>query len=61
VSKYKDDDKKKKKDKSCKKDKKFLKKKSYGQAHIGQDWNSSDESSKSESGDLATKVIKGKS
>jgi hypothetical protein len=40
-----DNDKKKKKDKSYKKDKKFTKKKSYGQAHVGQEWNSSDESS----------------
>jgi hypothetical protein len=40
-----DNDKKKKKDKSYKKDKKFTQKKSYGQAHVGQEWNSSDESS----------------
>jgi hypothetical protein len=51
-------DKKKKKDKSNKKDKKFTKKKPYGQAHVGQEWNSSDESSESESDDLATIAIK---
>jgi hypothetical protein len=56
-----DDDKKKKKDKSYKKDKKFLKKKSYGQTHISQEWNSSDESPKSKSGDLATIAIMGES
>jgi hypothetical protein len=55
-----DNDKNKKKDKSYKKDKKFTKKKSYGQAHVDQEWNSSDESSESESGDLATIAIKGK-
>jgi hypothetical protein len=59
--KYEDDDKKKMKDKSYKKDKKFLKKKSYGQAHIGQEWNSSDESFESESDDLATIAIKDES
>jgi hypothetical protein len=53
-------DKKKKKDKSYKKDKKFTKK-SYGQAHVGQEWNSSDESFESESDDMATIAIKGKS
>jgi hypothetical protein len=56
-----DNDKKKKIDKSYKKDKKVTKKKPYGQAHVGQEWNSSDESSKSESDDLATITIKGKS
>jgi hypothetical protein len=55
-----DDDKKKRKDKRYMKDKKFLKK-SYGQAHIGQEWNSSDESSELESDDLATIAIKGES
>jgi hypothetical protein len=55
-----DNEKKKKLDKGYKKDKKFTKKKSYGQAHIGQEWNSNDESSKSESDDLATITIKGK-
>jgi hypothetical protein len=42
------------------KNKKFTKKKPYGQAHVGQEWNSSDESSDSESDDLATIAIKGK-
>jgi hypothetical protein len=46
---------------SYKKNKKFTKKKSYRQAHVGQKWNSSDESSESESNDLATIAIKGKS
>jgi hypothetical protein len=55
-----DNDKKKKFDKSYKKDKKFMKKKTYEQAHIGQEWNSSDESSGSESDDLETISIKGK-
>jgi hypothetical protein len=56
-----DNDKKKKKfDKSYKKDKKFTKNKPYGQAHVGQEWNSSDESSESESDDLITIAIKGK-
>jgi uncharacterized protein involved in tellurium resistance len=35
-----DNDKKKKFDKSYKKDKKFMKKKTYGQAHVNQEWNS---------------------
>jgi hypothetical protein len=52
---------KKKQDKSYKKDKKFLKKKPYGQAHIGQEWNSSNESSELERDDLATIAIKGES
>jgi hypothetical protein len=47
---------KKKFDKSYKRDKKYTKKKSYGQAHVGQEWNLSDESSESESDDLATIV-----
>jgi hypothetical protein len=55
-----DNDKKNKFDKSYKKDKKYTKKKPYGQAHVGQEWNSSDESSESESDDLATIAIKGK-
>jgi hypothetical protein len=55
-----DNDKKKKLDKGYKKDKKFKKKKPYGQAHVGQEWNSSDESSESESDDLETVAIKGK-
>jgi hypothetical protein len=53
-----EDDNKKNKEKSYKKDKKFLKKKPYGQAHKGQEWDSSKESSKSESDDLATIAIK---
>jgi hypothetical protein len=56
-----DNDKKKKIDKSYKKDKKFTKKKPYGQAHVDQEWNSSDESFESESDVLATIEIKGKS
>jgi hypothetical protein len=59
--KYEDDDKKKKKEKGYKKDKKFLKTKFYGQAHIGQEWDSSNESSESKSDDLATIAIKGES
>jgi hypothetical protein len=55
-----DNDWKKKLDKSYKKYKKFIKKKPYGQAHVGQKWNSCDESSESESDDLATIAIKGK-
>jgi hypothetical protein len=45
--KEKDNEKKRKLDKGYKKDKKFTKKKPYGQAHVGQEWNSNDESSKS--------------
>jgi hypothetical protein len=56
-----DNEKNKKKYKSYKKDKKFTKKKSYGQAHVSQEWNSSDEGSESESDDLATIAIKGES
>jgi hypothetical protein len=56
-----DNDKKRKIDKSYKKDKKYTKKKPYGQAHVSQEWNSSDESSESKSDDLATIIIKGKS
>jgi hypothetical protein len=55
-----DNDKKKKFDKGYKKDKKYTKKKSYSQAHIGKEWNSSDESSESESDDLTTIAINGK-
>jgi hypothetical protein len=54
-----DNEKKKKLDKEYKKDKKFTKK-PYGQAHIGQEWNSSDESFESKSDDVATMAIKGK-
>ena len=53
-----DNDKRKKVDKEYKK---YTKKKSYGQAHVGQEWNSSDESSESESDEVATIAIKGKS
>jgi hypothetical protein len=56
-----DNDKNKKKDKNYKKDKKFTKKKFYGQAHVGQERNSSDESSELESDELATIAIKGES
>jgi hypothetical protein len=55
-----DNDKKKKLDKGYKKDKKFRKKRPYGQTHVGQEWNSSDKSSESESDDLTTISIKGK-
>jgi hypothetical protein len=55
-----DNDKKKKFDKSYKKDKKFTKKKPYVQAHVGQEWNSSGESSELESDDLTIITIKGK-
>jgi hypothetical protein len=54
-----DNEKKKKLDKGYKKDKKFTKK-PYGQAYIGQEWNSSDESSESESDYVVTIAIKGK-
>jgi hypothetical protein len=46
--------------KGYKKGKKYTKKKSYGQAHIGQEWNSSDESFETESDEVATIDIKGK-
>jgi hypothetical protein len=55
-----DNDKRKKFDKCYKKDRKYTKKKSYGQAHVGQGWNSSDESSESKSDEVATIAIKGK-
>jgi hypothetical protein len=58
--KEKDNDKRKKFDKCYKKDKKYTKKKPYGQAHVGQEWNSSDESSESKSDEVATIAIKGK-
>jgi hypothetical protein len=53
-------DQRKKFGKGYKKDKKYTKKKPYDQAHVGQEWNSSDESSESESDNLATIAIKGK-
>ncbi len=46
--------------KATRKTRKYTKKKPYGQAHVGQEWNSSDESSELESDDLATIAIKGK-
>jgi hypothetical protein len=55
-----DNDKRKKFDKGYKKNKKYTKKKSYGQAHVDQEWNSSDEGSESESDEVATIAIKGK-
>jgi hypothetical protein len=55
-----DNDKRKKFDKGYEKDKKYTKKKPYGQAHVGQEWNSSDESFESESDEVATIAIKGK-
>jgi hypothetical protein len=55
-----DNDKRNKFDKGYKKDKKYTKKKPYDQAHIGQEWNSSDESSESESDKVATIAIKDK-
>jgi hypothetical protein len=55
-----DNDKRKKFDKGYKKDMKYTRKKPYGQAHVGQEWNSSDESSESENDDVATIAIKGK-
>jgi hypothetical protein len=55
-----DNDKRKKFDKGYKKDKKYTKKKPYGQAYVGQEWNSSDESSESESDEVATIAIRGK-
>jgi hypothetical protein len=45
----------------AKKYKKFTKKKPYGQAHVGQEWNPSNESSESESDDLPTIAINGES
>jgi hypothetical protein len=55
-----DNDERKKFDKGYKKDKKYIKKKPYGQAHVDQEWNSSDESFESESDEVATIAIKGK-
>jgi hypothetical protein len=50
-----------KKDKGYKRSDKPYKKKSYGEAHIGQEWESEDESSNSDSDGVATVAIKGKS
>jgi hypothetical protein len=55
-----DNNKRKKFDKCHKKDEKYTKKKPYGQAHVGQEWNSSDKSSESESDEVTTIAIKGK-
>jgi hypothetical protein len=51
---------KNKKEKSYKKDKQY-KKKAYGEAHIGKEWDSDDESSDSDSDDVDTIAIKGSS
>jgi hypothetical protein len=60
-----DDDNKKskfyKKDKDYKKSDKPYKKKSYGEAHIGQEWKSNDKSSNSDNDGVATVAIKGTS
>jgi hypothetical protein len=50
-----------KKDKDYKRSDKPYKKKSYGEAHIGQEWESDDESFNSDSDGVATVAIKGKS
>jgi hypothetical protein len=55
-----DNNMRKKFDKGYKKDKKYTKKKPYGHAHVGKEWNSSDKSSESESDEVATIAIKGK-
>jgi hypothetical protein len=55
-----DNNKRKKFNKGYKKYKKYIKKKPYGQAHVGQEWNSSDESFESESDEVTTIAIKGK-
>jgi cobalamin biosynthesis Mg chelatase CobN len=55
-----DNDKRNKFDKGYKKDKKYTKKMSYGQVHVDQEWNSSDESSESKSDEVTTIVIKSK-
>jgi hypothetical protein len=52
--------KKKKKEKNQKKDKHY-KKKVYGEAHIGKEWDSDDESSDSDCDDVTTIAIKGSS
>jgi hypothetical protein len=49
-----------KKDKGYKRSDKHYKKKSYGEAHIGQEWKSEDESSNSDSDGVATVAIKEK-
>jgi hypothetical protein len=55
-----DNDKRNKFDKGYKKDNKYTKKRPYGQARVGQEWHSSDVSSESESDEVATIAIKGK-
>jgi hypothetical protein len=55
-----DNNKRKMFDKGYKKDKKYTKKKPYGQAYVGQEWNLSDENSESKSDEVATTAIKGK-
>jgi hypothetical protein len=55
-----EDDKKKKKERSYKKDKHY-RKKTYGEAHIGKEWDSDDEISDSDSDGMATIAIKGSS
>jgi hypothetical protein len=52
--------KKKKKEKNYKKDKHY-KKKTYGETHIGKEWDSDDETSNSDSDGVATIAIKGSS
>jgi hypothetical protein len=54
-----EDDKKKKKKR--KKNEKSYKKKTYGEAHIGKEWDSDDESSNSDSDGVVTVAIKGSS
>jgi hypothetical protein len=58
-----DDDKKKKKKEEKKRYKKYkhYKKKTYGEAHFGEEWNSDDESFDSDSDGVATVAIKGSS
>jgi hypothetical protein len=62
-----DDDEDKKKRKPYKKDKGYkmsdkpYKKKSYGETHIGQEWESNDQSSNSDSDSVANVAIKGTS
>jgi hypothetical protein len=53
-----EDDKEKKKERRYKKDKHY-KKKTYGEEHIGKEWDSDDESSDSDSDGVATIAIKG--
>jgi hypothetical protein len=59
-----DENNNKKKDKTYtndKKDRNYYKNKSYGEAHIGQEWDSNDESFDSDSEDMTTIVINKKS